>query len=354
MKNYKGYIRKRGPNSFQANLWHPGRVRETATFKTRALAQNWLAMKSVVGESLTFEQMQDAIAALYKLPEGVTLQQAADHYLATALSTSAETNAALLADIYLGERSSLRPRTLEGYRQDLNRACTWSNDLTEWTKANIMQWASKLTPSKRNHIVASLRAFLQWCAENGHLNQNPLAGVKSEKIDTPKRQVLTLKEAEHLLRVCRAQFPDMIHYVAVCLFAGIRPDECKRLKPEHLQHDYIVIDETIAKTHSARTVEIHENLKTFLKASPLPFAGVMLGYTAEQFRKRMTALIKASGIAWANDILRHSYASYEYERTKDASATAANLGHTSTTMLFKHYRGLVSPGTGEKFFKIKI
>lgn len=354
MKAYKGYIRRRGPHSFQANLWHPGRVRETATFSTKALAINWLMSKSIIGESLSFDQMQDAIAALKKLPANVSLSQAADHYLATSSRPTSEHDVKLLLDIYLGERSGLRARTVEGYRQDLNRILSISTDLAQWTRSNIMLWVAPLTPSKRNHVIASLRAFLQWCTDSGHLSQNPLAGVKSEKTDAPKRKVLTISDASKLLQTAHAQFPHLLHYVAICLFAGVRPDECKRLTREHIANGYIYIDETIAKTHSARTIPMHQNLEDFINGSPLPPSGVCGGLSPERFRKHLTALIKASGVEWSNDVMRHSYASYEYERSKDAGATAANLGHTNTTMLFKHYRGLVAPGTGDEFFKIKI
>jgi len=50
--------------------------------------------------------------------------------------------------------------------------------------------------------------------------------------------------------------------------------------------------------------------------------------------------------------MRHSYASYAYDLTRDAALIASEMGHHGTDIFFRHYRGLVEPGAGAKFFNI--
>lgn len=352
--NYRGgHIRQvPGGSTFDAYVNSNGK-QYRRRFKSVQQAKAWLETFTP-GATLTQRQTQDALLAYETLPEGVSLLEAARFYLDTYKPATTDTSAAVLVDIYLGERAHLRARTLEGYRQDLNRVLEWSNDLGEWTRQNITQWLSNLTPSKRNHMVATLRAFLQWCVEHEHLAANPLMGMKAVKVDAPKRQVLSLEDTATLLHTCRKKHPELLHYIALCLFAGLRPDECKRITARNIAHGYIHIDESIAKTHSARTIPMAPNLEAFLRNNPLPTTGTLAGLSPDRFRKHLTALIADSGIAWSNDVMRHSYASYEYERSKDASTTSANLGHTTTTTMFKHYRGLVPPNSGAKYFAINI
>jgi integrase len=62
---------------------------------------------------------------------------------------------------------------------------------------------------------------------------------------------------------------------------------------------------------------------------------------------------KAAGITrWPKNGLRHSFASYRYAKTNDASLVASELGHTTTAMLFNTYRELVSPEEAECYWKI--
>jgi integrase len=51
--------------------------------------------------------------------------------------------------------------------------------------------------------------------------------------------------------------------------------------------------------------------------------------------------------------LRHSFASYHLAHFQDAAATALQMGHTTTTMLFEHYREIVTREQAAKFWSIR-
>ena len=51
--------------------------------------------------------------------------------------------------------------------------------------------------------------------------------------------------------------------------------------------------------------------------------------------------------------MRHSFASYHLAKHKDAGQTATELGHTSTALVFSHYRKLAKPAGAARYFGIE-
>ena len=62
---------------------------------------------------------------------------------------------------------------------------------------------------------------------------------------------------------------------------------------------------------------------------------------------------KAAGLTdWPNNGLRHSFASYRLAAIHDAPRVAAELGHTSPTMLYNTYREVVMPEDTVRYWAI--
>ena len=55
---------------------------------------------------------------------------------------------------------------------------------------------------------------------------------------------------------------------------------------------------------------------------------------------------------WVRNGLRHSFASYHIAKWKDAAALALEMGHTTTKLIFSHYRALVHEDDAERYWKI--
>ncbi|MCX6996477.1 MAG: hypothetical protein NTV49_05205 [Kiritimatiellaeota bacterium] len=56
---------------------------------------------------------------------------------------------------------------------------------------------------------------------------------------------------------------------------------------------------------------------------------------------------------WPHNAARHTYASHALTKQQDAAKVALQLGHTTTHLLFDHYRGLVTPQEAERYFNIR-
>ena len=71
------------------------------------------------------------------------------------------------------------------------------------------------------------------------------------------------------------------------------------------------------------------------------------------YRRRFAEAVKAAGIeSWPSNALRHSFASYHLAFHQNAAATALQLGHTDSRLLFEHYRELVHPEDAKAFWQI--
>ena len=100
--------------------------------KTISEAKAWLEAISNDTPTLSPARVRDALSALDILPEGVTLQEVAEFYIAHHTSADDGVTFASSVDAYLDQRATeLRARTLQGYRQVLLRAV---EDLPEHLK----------------------------------------------------------------------------------------------------------------------------------------------------------------------------------------------------------------------------
>jgi integrase len=101
------------------------------------------------------------------------------------------------------------------------------------------------------------------------------------------------------------------------------------------EHNIIDVDESIAKMRQQRNVDINDSLIEWLR----PHAKTKGPIIPEGFRRKMEKLRKLAGITkWPDNGLRHSFGSYHVAHFQNPNMTALQMGHSTTDMLFKHYR----------------
>lgn len=151
--------------------------------------------------------------------------------------------------------------------------------------------------------------------------------------------------AAALMDAARILDPQFIPHIALCLFAGVRPGEARRLSwaDIDLKAGLLTIDAEDSKTRSRRIVELPNACVEWLQlGGDLP---------AHNARHRLAAIAATAGIRpWPRDGLRHSAASY-WHALKGEVVTARNLGH-SEAVLHRHYRALTTQKEAKRFFNI--
>ena len=179
------------------------------------------------------------------------------------------------------------------------------------------------------------------------LERNPAAKVPKPILEPTTPRVLTVAECEWLLRTAEEHDAELVGFLALAMFAGLRPEsELGRLTLADIGADHVTVS-TAAKTRRRRLVRLSGNLVAFL-VSWRALSGELVPVNS---KRRFERIRRLAGFAqWPQDALRHSFVSYHYVLHGEAD-TAAQAGH-SAQMLHEHYRGLVSRDDAERFFGI--
>jgi integrase len=220
------------------------------------------------------------------------------------------------------------------------------------TSAEIDDWLRSLEVSAvtRNHYRRLIVLAFNFAVQRGYATDNP--AEKTAKAKEPKADIgiLSVTQAARLLE---SATPGILPYIAIGLFAGLRRAEIERLDWSEVDFDSGLIEVTAqnSKTAQRRFVTIQPNLREWL----LPLRQHKGNVTPQNcFRELFEQARAAAGIVeWPENALRHSFASYHLAHFKNAAATALELGHHDSRITFAHYRELVKPKEGERYWSIR-
>jgi integrase len=220
------------------------------------------------------------------------------------------------------------------------------------TRKEIDDWLRSLpfSPLTRNHYRQLVVLAFNFAVRSGYATANPAMGAAKAKVVNQAPGILTVTETVRLLE---AATPDVLPYLAIGLFAGLRRAELERLDWSEIDFESGLIEVKAEKSKTAqrRHVQIQSNLREWL----LPLRKLKGNVTpALGFRESFEQARKAAGIVdWPDNALRHSFASYHLAHFRNAAATALELGHHDSRITFAHYRELVKPRDAERFWNIK-
>jgi len=217
----------------------------------------------------------------------------------------------------------------------------------------------KVAPVTKDNYRRAVSRFFSWCIARPRrwTATNPCRAVRIERShDDAPPQVLSVAECESLLRAAEDYKAGMlVPYVAVCLFAGLRPFEARRLTwvQVNLDDGEIRLESAQTKTKRARVVTIGPTLKAWLQAYPgKPFFPV-------NWRRHFDAVKSAAGFAgrdggskpWEPDVLRHTAVSHYFRDCGSYGRTAEMFGN-SEGIIKRHYQARVSTEEAKMFYAL--
>jgi Site-specific recombinase XerD len=221
------------------------------------------------------------------------------------------------------------------------------------TSREIDDWLRSLPfrPLTRNHYRAKVVLAFNFALRNGYSASNPALGAAKAKVIGDAPGILTVAETARLLEAASS---DVLPYIAIGAFAGLRRAELERLDWKQIDFESELIEVTArnSKTAQRRFVVMQPCLRAWLlplrkhKGNVTPARNVFI----EGFAQARSA----AGITdWPENALRHSFASYHLAHFKNAGDTALQLGHRDSRVTFAHYRELVKPKEAECYWRIK-
>lgn len=177
-----------------------------------------------------------------------------------------------------------------------------------------------------------------WCAEN------PVAHVDLPRLKEHSIPVLSLEEMRRLLAAAEEYAGGAcLAAVGLMLYAGIRPEEVRRLDWEqmNLREGMVSLRARHSKTGGARIVTIRPVLGSLLKrAVAMGFgAGSVCprNWTVKWRELRRLAGWDGKEKKWPADMLRHTFASYFARHFKNLHVLQMEMGHASSDLLRTRY-----------------
>jgi integrase len=287
-------------------------------------------------------------------PYGKTLTDAADFYCKhlEAVEQSCSLNQLVAGFLQMKELDGAKKRYIEELRNRLGHFQRVFGDRTVATISHrdCDDWlrALRQSPRSRNNYRRVLSVLFSYAVSRGYCTENPIVKISKAKVADAPVEVLTPEQTRQLLD---SATPEILPYFALAAFGGLRSAELGRLdwSEIHLDRGFIEVSAAKSKTASRRLVTILPNLKAWLA----PLAQQQGPVLPPNPRVKIEAARKNAGITkWPQNGLRHSFASYHLAHFQDAPALALQMGHTTTSMLFAHYREVVAPTDAEGFWKL--
>jgi integrase len=285
-----------------------------------------------------------------------TIKDATDYLIAHLKATERSIAVAALIPQLIDAKKAdgMSKRYIEDLRSRLPRFANAFGEqmVATITAKQIDTWLRALPvgATTRNNFRRAIVMMFNHAIALGYATSNPAAKTaKAKETDSPPG-ILTVQQTARLLE--RAS-PELLPYVTIGAFAGLRRAEIERLdwKDVHFDGEQLIeVTAQKSKTARRRFVKIQPNLREWL----LPVHKHAGKITPNNLEAQLEAARKAAGITdWPDNALRHSFASYHLAHFKDAAALALEMGHTDADMIFSHYRQLVRPKEADRYWSIR-
>lgn len=225
-----------------------------------------------------------------------------------------------------------------------------------------------LSPVAQDNTRRALNCFFVWAEGKGFCAKSPLAKIGAITIDRDEPQILSLAEVRKVLFAAASHEHGVcLPFVAIGMFAGVRPKEIERMTWEdvNLAAKTITISGKAAKLRARRIVELSDNLVAWLK----PFALSKPAFVGKNFRRHLDAVKVLAGFGgrkakpegdapetpalkpWTSDVMRHTAISYHLAKWQHEGKTALWAGN-SPDIIQRHYKALVDKEAAKSFWKI--
>jgi site-specific recombinase XerC len=306
--------------------------------------------------SLTPENKRDAVMALHKLDGKTTLCDAVTFWLSR--NNTSGTSVRVVQDQLIQAQTTRKNRKAsidatrtqyQGFIQNYGEC-----HVADITTPMLENWIQSVTfgqsDATKANVLRYLSVFFNFAIKKGYIKDNPITPIERPRLTRKVPEFLTVNQVTDILRYAQSTDPGMVRRLAIGFFAGIRPEELKRLPDSsvNIATGLITVPAEVAKCGIPRHVEMSENLKSWLSAYPA------IDFT-NNFDERRKEICKKTGTVahWPHDAMRHTYATHHLATHKDAAKTSFELGHTQgTKLLFRHYAGLVTAQQAQEYWKI--
>ena len=205
-----------------------------------------------------------------------------------------------------------------------------------------------MSKGNRRRLLVTLFNFAK---AQGWLRGNEETAAEALGTYKIKRREVEIYAPAEMAKLLNTADKDFVPYIALLAFGGVRREELHKGLPwEAINFDrgYIIVPADIAKTGRKRKIVMHENLLAWLSQVPVEWGPI---FDIDP-QRRIAKVVKASGVKWKRNGLRHSFGSYRMEATKNEGQVALEMGN-SPTVVKDHYFEIVDERAAKAYWSIK-
>jgi integrase len=366
-------IEKRGERRFwcRVQIGRKGcRYDRTHTFETKAECEVWIENRMSDNESIGLDSLPsqreilelrqlravigDAdlqeVAALWKQHQpkkSRTVWEAVDEYLTCRLPEWA---------VSTRNTNSSKANWLKSQfqKEDL---------LFDVRKKKLEELLNKLPVNNetRNGYLAFTKAFCNWCIEKGYLKKSPAKKIKKFHVEGRAVKYLRQKQAEAFIRAAEKYDPELVPILVLMLLVGIRPEIVLRMAPK-LDQFIDLEDMVIAVPEHLEEGEKVNKTGDYVIESDLPgdvWAWLRAYWDGkplkvQNFQKRRREIANKAGVVLSHDVLRHTFATFDYAVCRNMDTVAGHLGHSNSATTARYYVNRTAKGKdGRAFFALR-
>ena len=319
--------------------------------------------EGLAANRLNDDDRMDAIRAKDILEaHGVRLEDAARHYSKHLEATKRSISFTALKDEFLtlkkremdaGVEGAIKPVDYRDIKPRFERFAIKFGDrlVEEIQKQDIIHWLDDLKfdcgALNRSNFRKVLSRIFAYAESRGYCSHNPVREVPVIKVGKAKKPIFT---ADQMTKLLSHAPKELIPYIAIGGFAGLRPSEAGRLMWSDVRwsESDIFVDEH-GKT-GKRYVKILPNLARWLK----PYCNAKGRVSPHDADRKATDVAKKAGILqgqWPQDVLRHSYATAHACYFRNEYVTSQQMGN-SVQVLKKFYVDAIPQAAAAKWWKI--
>jgi len=306
------------------------------------------------GKSLD-EMAREYVDARDTLGGAVRLDVAATYYAERRLRLVQRTVPEVVDELLVA-RAHKSIRHVKDLRGRLGRfAREVTGYIANVTQRDLALWLRRLGLSSRSHdnfrqVLVLLFRFAQ---KQGYLPEGRTEAEKTESIGDDGEGEIGIFTADEMRRLLNAARNDVLPYLVLGAFAGIRTAEIVRLdwREINFESGYIEIKKSKAKTKGRRLIKMQPNLVAWLKKAVKPSGPVTSLARPEKTASEIIAAKLDPAIPWKRNGLRHSYCTYRMAILQNEHQVSAEMGN-SPAMVFANYRALTTKEQAKKWFAI--
>jgi hypothetical protein len=236
-------------------------------------------------------------------------------------------------------------------------------DLGELTAEVVVSWleGNGFAARTKNGYLGGVRTMTAWAVRAEVVARCPLQAIPRWIETHGEVKRLTLEQCQVLLATVAREDAELLGFLGLGLFAGVRPAEIRRLGWSDWvpAAGEITIAAGKAKTRQRDVIEVLAPGPAWVemgRRATVEALGAEVAARAPicpmNFVRRWERARRVAGVLedWPEDGLRHTAATMHYAAFRNEAAVQAMLRHRSSAMLHRHYRGLATRAEAEGFW----